>query len=190
MAITETTFSDLSEEQRKIAYAVYNKMASKSIDFKSQILSESDNVLMIKADGSGAGYRTLQSLKQSVEGMVVNDYSETVDLLNSYSSRAYQKIIGDGRKSYTVTHNLNADAILAQLWSTKGFSLPFYSMEKIDNDTLQIDFDDAIGNDSVQVVIQSNKYSRSEITVATVDWDDIKNIALMSESEMLSLLNK
>ena len=188
MAINETTFDDLTMDQRKIAFAVYNKMASRSIDFKAKVLSEDDNILMIKSDGSEAGYRTMKSLKESVENYVITDYADLKNYLDEMSSRAYERIIGDGRKSYTLTHGLNSNAIIVQLWANPGFDLPFYSVEKIDENTIQLDFEEPLESDSVQIVIQSNKYSTNEVTVTSVDWGDIKNIPWMPYDDMVSLL--
>ena len=188
MAINETTFDDLTMDQRKIAFAVYNKMASRSIDFHGKVLSEDDYVLMVKADGSEAGYRTMNSFKESVEDFVIKDYSELQAYLSEMSSRAYERIIGDGRRSYTLTHGLNSNAIIVQLWANPGFDLPFYSVEKIDENTIQVDFEEPLESDSVQIVIQSNKYSKNEVTVSSVDWGDIKNIPWMPYDDMVSLL--
>lgn len=133
----------------------------------------------------GEIYERFDNLETNVESNIRTHFEEVEkDIRENAKARAYSKLIGDGRKSYTVTHSLNTTSLIVQLWCVRPYDLPFYEIARIDENTIQIDFEEPIATDSVEVVIQSNYESKQEVVVTKVEWDDILNIPFMSLDEM------
>ena len=102
--------------------------------------------------------------------------------------RAWRGIIGDGyRKTYTVTHHLNTEEIVAQIWDKNGNELPSYELTRIDANNVQIDFASPIGENSVDVIIATVGVMEYELD--SVDWDNVYNMKYMNQENMLDLLN-
>lgn len=115
-------------------------------------------------------------------------YRDTVELkeyLEQYTKKAYRTRIGNGSKTYTVTHSLNTESIIVQCWPTYGRELPHYVATRINNNILQLDFEDNIPTDGVDVVISAiDKSITNEIYI-----DDIVDVSFMSSEEILTILN-
>lgn len=87
-------------------------------------------------------------------------------------ARAYQETIGDGASlEYTVNHNLGTQDIVVQLWSTEAEGLPIYEISIMDDNSVKVSFEEAIGSGTVSVVVTSIK--ETYIKVKDVQYEDI-----------------
>lgn len=87
-------------------------------------------------------------------------------------ARAYQETIGDGTSlEYTVNHNLGTQDIVVQLWSTDAEGLPIYEVSIMDDNSVKVSFEEAIGSGAVSVVVTSIK--ETYIKVKDVQYEDI-----------------
>nr|DAT34144.1 MAG TPA: tail fiber protein [Caudoviricetes sp.] len=87
-------------------------------------------------------------------------------------ARAYQETIGDGASlEYTVNHNLGTQDIVVQLWSTETEGLPIYEISIMDDNSVKVSFEEAIGSGAVSVVVTSIK--ETYIKVKDVQYEDI-----------------
>ena len=87
-------------------------------------------------------------------------------------ARAYQETIGDGASlEYTVNHNLGTQDIVVQLWSTEAEGLPIYEISIMDDNSVKVSFEEAVGSGAVSVVVTSIK--ETYIKVKDVQYEDI-----------------
>lgn len=173
---SETALLAIFQDSTGVRVPTESEMADYVFTFYATIQLNNDGDFSVTIDT--AALVTHSDLKKAVR--------EIEDYLAQYL-RAYRAVIGDGRKSYTITHNLGTEAIVCQLWA-KGDNLPIYTATKIDENILQIDFEEAIDTDSVEVVIQATHYTKIE--AAEVDWENVTNVATMPSEEMESILNE
>lgn len=82
MALPDTTFNDLSQDEQKLAWAVYNKVTESSLDFDEQTLASSvDRVLMVNAAGTAAGTASLADLTTGLDGKYQSNLANIGDYL-------------------------------------------------------------------------------------------------------------
>lgn len=82
MALPDTTFNDLSPDEQKLAWAVYNKVTESSLDFDEQTLASSvDRVLMVNAAGTAAGTASLSDLVTGLDGKYQSNLANIQDYL-------------------------------------------------------------------------------------------------------------
>lgn len=109
---------------------------------------------------------------------------------NKYSlvlnGKAHFEIVGDGRRSYIISHHLNSTSVVANCWAS-GETLPGYSFSKVDANNIQLDFDSAVSNKSAQVLIEV--FDFADIEATSVDWANVKNVSYATPSEMEEILN-
>ena len=89
--------------------------------------------------------------------------------------KIYSVTIGDGtNKEFQVDHNMGTDEVMVQVWSDDIADLGFYTFSKLDNDTLEIVFDEAPAANSVQVIVSGiGGFSSSKIT-----WENVINVSV------------
>lgn len=104
---------------------------------------------------------------------------------------AYSTKIGNGRdKEYIVSHNLDNNDIIAQLWAENTDYLTFYTMDKIDENNLKLTFEEIIPIDAIQIVIScmgepsNNKVQWGNVENVEITYDQIKDGTVYSQEEI------
>ena len=118
---------------------------------------------------------TAEKLKEQMQQSL--DYIKGIEsYIKERLARAYHETIGDGESlEYTINHNLGTQDILVQLWSSIDEGLPIYEIAIIDDNSVKITFDEAIGTDEVSAVITAIK--ETYVKVKDIQYEDISEEA-------------
>ena len=168
----------------------------------SYILTESNSIMMTEAAValiSEAGISTASSKKiselpqtttiqdESCFPIVQDDVTRKINFktLKEQLEKAsdFSKDIGDGRKSYTLTHSLGSNLISVKVYPNNGAVLPSYEVTGIDENSIQIDFLDKINNYDAKVVITNYDY-------LGIGWENIHNLKWMDIEAMINILEE
>ena len=92
--------------------------------------------------------------------------------------RAYYTTIGDGTtKTFIIRHGLNTKHFIPCIWCSSTELPSYYTMKKIDLNTIEISFEEAPPADSVTVVLSGV----DKAYLAKMKWDDIEDVQLTGE---------
>ena len=90
---------------------------------------------------TGAGSSALEAVKEWGEKLVAEKLLPIVNAISALNG--YSAPIGDGTSTeFTVTHNLNTQSIIVQLWDSTGQGVPMWDMTIIDNNSVKVTFED------------------------------------------------
>lgn len=91
--------------------------------------------------GPLGGNEALQAVKEWSENLLAEKLLPIVQAISALNG--YSAPIGDGTSTeFTITHNLNTQSIIVQLWDSTGNGVPMWDMQIVDANSVKITFED------------------------------------------------
>lgn len=91
--------------------------------------------------GPLAGNSALEAVKEWSESFLAEKLLPIIDAITALNG--YTAPIGDGTSTtFTVTHNLDTQSIIVQLWDSTGAGVPMWSVDIVNANSITITFED------------------------------------------------
>ena len=163
----------ISEEPEDIVFPGAEERAKKIIGF-----DETGNQVVLYENLDGAVARAENAAAVSEKAAeTAADAQEHLDEMLAMR-RAYYTTIGDGTtKTFIIRHGLNTKHFIPCIWCSSTELPSYYTMKKIDLNTIEITFEEAPPADSVTVVLSGV----DKAYLAKMKWDDIEDVQLTGE---------
>lgn len=91
--------------------------------------------------GPVAGNASLEAVREWSESLLAEKLLPIIDAITALNG--YSAPIGDGTSTeFTITHNLNTQSIIVQLWDSTGNGVPMWNVDIVDANSIKLTFEE------------------------------------------------
>lgn len=116
----------------------------------------------------------------------LRDSPEMTTFLEEFTVDTYSTEIGSGLAEYEITHNLDSQHLILQVWPMYG-ELPLYTATPLNNNSVRITFGAPVDVKQAVIRLSSVEYLPNR---DMVPWGNISDVKYATKSEMLQILDK